>query len=219
MDFSTALEATLIAKPDILMVEDIRDNETARAAVNAALSGQLVLAGMSADNTIDGIQRLLDLGVSHLDVADSLLGMASQQLVNTLCISCKKPYQADSKELVFLASAYCQEITGKDGSAAALKESVNRVLQDWEQRLRVSEHFTLYKATGCKDCLDTGFRGHIGVHQLLLMTPEIKRLIVNKVSREQLREKSMLLSMRSLKQDGIEKVLQGYTDFSQVRTL
>jgi len=219
MNFSSALEAALMAKPDILMVEDIRDSETAKAAVNAALSGHLVIAGMSADSAVDGIQRLLDLGITHLDVADSLLGMASQRLVKTLCISCKKPYQADTKELVFLASEYCQEISGKSGSATALKESVNRVIHDWEQRLRVIDHFTLHKATGCRDCLDTGYRGHIGVHQLLLMTPEIRRLIINKVSREQVREKSMLLSMRSLKQDGIEKVLQGYTDFSQVRTL
>ena len=219
MDFSTALEATLVAKPDILMVEEIRDVETARAAVDAALSGHLVLAGMTAGNAIDGIQRLLDLGVSHLDVADSLLGMASQRLVKTLCISCKKSYESDTKELVFLASEYCQEIAGEEGSATALKESVNQVIQNWEQHLRVGDNFTLYKATGCKDCLDTGYRGYIGVHQLLLVNPEIRRLITNKGSREQIREKSMLLSMRSLKQDGIEKVLQGYTDFSQVRTL
>ncbi|MEZ5492715.1 MAG: ATPase, T2SS/T4P/T4SS family [Gammaproteobacteria bacterium] len=213
-----ALNAALNAHPDVIMVEDLRDEEAARVAVKAALSGHLVLAGLSAETATDALQRLMDLGINRLDLADSLLGIASQKLVRTLCISCKTPYRVENKELLFLAGQYCQEIT-RSGGAATSKESISRVVRDWEQRLRPRDGFILYKATGCKDCLDTGYRGHTAAHQVLRMSPEIRRLIVNKVSMEQIREKSMLLSMRSLKQDGLEKVLQGYTDYSQVRVL
>ncbi len=218
LNYSAAVDATLITDPDILMVEELRDEETARAAVKAALSGHLVIAGLSAETAINGLQRLFDFGINRLDLADSLLGIASQKLARTLCISCKAPYQSDSKELLFLANQYCQEIN-RNGPVASVKEAITRVVKDWEGRLKSRDHFILYKATGCKDCLDTGYRGQTAVHQLLLMSPEIRRLIINKVSMEQVREKSMLLSMRSLKQDGIEKVLQGYTDYSQVRAL
>jgi len=219
MNFTDALQAALRADPDILMVGEIRDVETARAAVDAALNGRLVIAGLAVDSAVDGLQRLLDLGISHLDVADAVLGIASRRLVKSLCISCKKPYQADTRELVFLASEFCEDIAGKTMTAESMKEAVNRVIKAWEQRLQVKSHFKLYKATGCKDCLDTGYRGLTGVHQLLLMTPELRRLVVNKVSRQQIQEKSVMLAVKSLKQDGIEKTLQGYTDFAQVRTL
>lgn len=219
LSYPMAMKAALAINPDILMVGELRDADTARAAINAALSGRLVIAGLSAETAIDGLQRLLDLGISHLDVADSLLGIASQALVRTLCISCKAAYQPEKKELVFLASQHFQETAGRNAPTKVVREGVGRLIRDWEERLRVRENFTLYKATGCKDCLDTGYRGQIGVHQLLMMSPEIKRLVINKVSREQIREKAMKLSMRSLKQDGIEKILKGYTDFSQARVL
>jgi type II secretory ATPase GspE/PulE/Tfp pilus assembly ATPase PilB-like protein len=197
-DFATAMRSFLRADPDVIMVGEMRDLETARTGVEASLTGHLVFSTLHTNSAPETIVRLLDMGIDPLNFADSLLGILAQRLVRTLCPRCKEAYhpsQAEYDELV--------TIFGPEAWAA--------------YKLSYTNDFKLYRAKGCPECDNTGYRGRMGLHELLINTLEVKALIQKHDTVEHLRELAVEQGMTTLLQDGILKSLAGYTDLTQVR--
>lgn len=218
LTFAAAMRAFLRSDPDIIMVGEMRDPETARTGIEASLTGHLVLSTLHTNNSTESIIRLLDMGMDPFNFADALLGILAQRLAKTLCVSCKKAYQPDQQELEHLAHEYCMELLPSNATEAEIKQIANKQIDEWRGHYTNSNsEFTLQKASGCKECNDSGYRGRIGLHELLIATPNIKKLIVEHATPAVLNQEGLTSGMRTLKQNGIEKVLQGYTDFSQVR--
>lgn len=219
MTFSGAMRAFLRADPDIIMVGEMRDQETAQTAIEASLTGHLVLSTLHTNSASESIVRLLDMGMDPFNFADSIVGILSQRLARTLCTSCKKPYVPEQRELEFLAIEYCKESVPDGSRSDPEDEDVIRQIEEWRRDFTQKGEFTLYKAPGCLDCLDTGYRGRMGVHELLMTSAEVKKMILRKAPAAEIHFEGIKSGMRTRKQDGIDKILMGYTDFSQIRTL
>lgn len=194
-DFSHAMRAFLRADPDVIMVGEMRDYETAKIGVEASLTGHLVLSTLHTNSAPETIIRLLDMGIDPFNFADSLLGVLAQRLIRVLCKSCKEAYKPGDVEI--------EEI----------KESYGR---DLISELNLRDGFTLYRPKGCPQCNNTGFKGRMGIHELLVTSDRIKKLIAKREGAEAIRAVGIEEGMRTLLQDGIWKVLAGYTDLKQV---
>lgn len=219
MTFAAAMRAFLRADPDVIMVGEMRDEETADIAIEASLTGHLVLSTLHTNSAAESIVRLLDMGMDPFNFADALVGVLSQRLTRTLCTSCKKPYHPDQSEIEFLAAEYCRDSDGAYTGEMSEKEMVAQQISQWETLYASREGFTLYKAPGCLDCLDTGYRGRMGVHELLIVTPNLKQMILRRASAADIHREGIRTGMTTRRQDGIEKILLGYTDFSQIRVV
>ncbi|MBT3529519.1 MAG: type II/IV secretion system protein [Gammaproteobacteria bacterium] len=219
MTFSKAMRAFLRADPDIIMIGEMRDSETASVAIEASLTGHLVLSTLHTNSAAESIVRLLDMDMDPFNFADALTGILSQRLVKTLCTSCKKPYHPEDRELEFLAVEYCREAVPDGSRADPKEEDVLSQLSEWKTLYTQKDEFTLYKSPGCLDCLETGYRGRMGVHELIMSTPEIKKMILRRAPASEIHYAAITTGMRTRKQDGIEKILLGYTDYTQIRTL
>jgi len=198
LDFAHAMRAFLRADPDVIMVGEMRDYETAKIGVEASLTGHLVFSTLHTNSAPETIVRLLDMGIDPLNFADSILGILAQRLVRTLCKKCKEGYHPTREEYDELAASYGEELF------AGLN-------------IPYGDDFKLYRARGCASCNGTGYRGRMGIHELLVATDEIKRLIQKHENVETIRNTAISQGMSTLLQDGIMKVLQGHTDFGQVR--
>lgn len=196
-DFSNAMRAFLRSDPDIIMVGEMRDYETAKMGIEASTTGHLVMSTLHTNNAPETIVRLLDMGIDPIAFADSLLCVLAQRLVRRLCIYCREPYHPTREEFDEIARSYDEK---------------------WFARLGVSydEGFVLYRARGCSECNDTGYRGMTGIYELLHATDEIKHMIISRKSMLALRKASMTQGMRTLLQDGIAKVIKGETDLTEV---
>ena len=219
MTFAAAMRAFLRADPDIIMVGEMRDHETASTAVEASLTGHLVLSTLHTNSAAESIIRLLDMDMDPFNFADAMIGVLSQRLTKTLCTSCKKPYVPEARELEFLAAEYCSEAIPDGSRSAATDEEVAAQIEDWRKDFTQKGEFTLYKAPGCIDCLDTGYRGRMGIHELLINNSEIKKMILRRAPAAEIHLAAIKDGMHTRKQDGIEKILLGYTDYTQIRTL
>jgi len=197
-DFAHAMRAFLRADPDVIMVGEMRDYETAKIGVEASLTGHLVFSTLHTNSAPETIVRLLDMGIDPLNFADSLLGILAQRLVRTLCKKCREEYHPTREEYDELATNYGEELF------AGLNIPYN-------------DNFKLHRAKGCNACGKTGYRGRMGVHELLVATNEIKRLIQKHENVETIRNMAISQGMSTLLQDGITKVIAGHTDFNQVR--
>jgi type II secretory ATPase GspE/PulE/Tfp pilus assembly ATPase PilB-like protein len=219
MTFSGAMRTFLRADPDIIMIGEMRDTETAGTAIEASLTGHLVLSTLHTNSAAESIVRLLDMDMDPFNFADAMIGILSQRLTKTLCTSCKKSYIPEASELDFLATEFCREAI-PDGSRSDPEEGeVEKQLEEWRQNYTQKGEFTLYKAPGCPACLDTGYRGRMGVHELLMSTPAIKKMILRRAPAAEVHFEAIISGMHTRKQDGIEKILLGYTDYTQVRTV
>jgi type II secretory ATPase GspE/PulE/Tfp pilus assembly ATPase PilB-like protein/GAF domain-containing protein len=198
LDFAAAMRAFLRADPDVIMVGEMRDFETAKTGVEASLTGHLVFSTLHTNSAPETIVRLLDMGIDPLNFADSLLGILAQRLVRTLCKNCKEAYHPTIDEYNELAASYGQE------HFAALN-------------IPYSDDFTLYRPKGCDTCDRTGYKGRMGIHELLINTDHMKRLIQKHESVEIMRELAISEGMTTLLQDGLQKAMKGLTDAKQVR--
>ena len=217
LTFPVVMKSFLRADPDIIMVGEMRDKETTSIGIEASLTGHLVFATLHTNSAPESVIRLLDMGMDPFNFADALLGILAQRLAKRLC-KCKKPYTAGEAEIKSLLNEYCEELRHierfKDNPEAAYQE----IHADWiKQYGNERGEFTLYKPVGCDECADSGFSGRVALHELLTASDAIKKNI-----QEHARVAEMLVTalgdgMRTLKQDGIEKVLQGVTDIHQVR--
>jgi len=208
--FAAALRSFMRADPDVIMVGEMRDAETAKTGIEASLTGHLLLSTLHTNSGPESIVRLLDLGMDPFNFADALLGVLAQRLAKRLCPECKVKYVPTSTEVDQLLLAYCH-----DAPIDARKQ-----MQQWKDRFGGAQgKFTLYRANGCEHCAHTGYLGRIGLHELLVADPATRRLIQSRSPVADVKSAAMLAGMRTLRQDGIEKVLQGLTDIRQVNAV
>jgi type II secretory ATPase GspE/PulE/Tfp pilus assembly ATPase PilB-like protein len=208
--FAAVLRSFLRADPDVIMVGETRDVETARTVIEASLTGHLVFSTMHTNSAAESVIRLLDLGLDPFNFGDALLGVVGQRLTRRLCASCRIAYAASDDELAMLAYEYCLDT----------KLAADKVLADWHATHAGKDgKLTLYRAHGCEECNGSGYKGRLGIHELLVNSGAIKRMILNRASVADLTAQAMEEGMTTLRQDGIAKVLQGYTDWEQVRAL
>lgn len=208
--FATILRSFLRADPDVIMVGETRDPETARTVIEASLTGHLVFSTMHTNSAVESAVRLLDLGLDPFNFADALLGVVGQRLTRKLCRNCCQTYAATDEQIDMLAFEYCYETTLQ----------ASDVIADWYKRYKDENNVvTLSKAVGCEKCDKSGYKGRLGVHELLLNSAAIKRKIHAKANVPDILATAMGEGMRTLKQDGIDKIFQGLTDWEQIRML
>lgn len=195
-DFAAALRAFLRADPDVILIGEMRDRETAHAAVEASLTGHLVFSTLHTNSAPETITRLLDLEIDPVSFSDALLGILAQRLVRTLCKKCKEAYKPDDEEILFLKRHY-----GEDRADEELDFT----------------NVTLYKAVGCDDCNQTGYSGRTGIHELLISSQGMRELIYHSETISKIKDQAIKDGMRTLLQDGILKILKGQLDFQQLR--
>lgn len=207
--FASAIRSFLRADPDVIMVGEMRDQETTKIGIEASLTGHLVLSTLHTNTAPESVIRLLDLGMDPFNFADALLAVLAQRLAKSLCVKCKQSYTPDQEEIDLLLAEYTQ----------GTELNVSDVLGHWQESFEVKGKFKLYKPKGCSHCSDTGYRGRVGLHELMTVNPQVKHLIQTRVPLSELQSAAIGAGMRTLKQDGITKVLQGYTDIFQVRSV
>lgn len=209
--FAAAMRAFLRADPDVIMVGEMRDSETTSTGIEASLTGHLVFSTLHTNSAPESIVRLLDMGMDPFNFADALLGILAQRLGKRLCVDCKESYTPSEEELQELIREYCLEMPEVEGRE-------KKIMEEWKKDFTDEEgKFTLCKPKGCPKCDDTGFRGRIGIHELLTASDAVKKAIIETRPVAEITELAIKEGMRTLKQDGIEKVLQGHTDITHVR--
>jgi len=207
--FAGAMRSFLRADPDVIMVGEMRDEETAKTGIEASLTGHLVMSTLHTNSAPESIVRLLDMGMDPFNFADALLAILAQRLARTLCPKCKTSYKPSQEELQELAQEYVE------GTPLDAEE----VRKEWQATYTKKGAYTLHKSTGCPQCNYSGYRGRLGLYELLTVTPDIKRMIQFRSPVSDLLPAAIHAGMRTLKQDGICKVLQGKTDMLQVRAV
>ncbi|MHC5057217.1 MAG: ATPase, T2SS/T4P/T4SS family [Planctomycetota bacterium] len=197
--FASAMRSFLRADPDVIMIGEMRDEETAQTGIEASLTGHLVFSTLHTNSAPETVTRLIEMGIDPYSFADAMLGVLAQRLVRTLCKKCKEEYKITKKELANLRDEYgAPELFDELGYKAGHK---------------------IYRAhkNGCVKCSKVGFRGRMGIHELLVNTDDIKSLMYRKAKAMEIRDLAIEQGMRTLKQDGIEKVLGGFTTLDEVR--
>lgn len=184
LTFASGLRSILRQDPDVIMVGEIRDKETAEIAVQAALTGHLVFSTLHTNDSSGALNRLLDMGVEPFLISSSIVGILAQRLVRVICEKCKESYEPGEDVLKGLG----------------IMENVKK----------------LFKGKGCKMCKNTGYRGRIGIFELLMINEDIKKLIVNKSSSDVIKKKAVEMGMNTLRNDGLDKVLKGITTADEV---
>ena len=187
LTLASGLCSALRQSPDAIMVEELRDLETAEIAVQSALAGHLILSTLHTNDAVEAITRLVDMGIKHYLAASAIQGVLSQRLVRTVCASCREAYQPSKEEITMLSI-----------DPDRLKD------------------FELYRGKGCSACNNTGFKGRVGIYELLVINDDIRTLVINKASGAELRKKAKEFGMRTLEEDGMEKVRRGYTTIEEV---
>lgn len=220
LNFATAMRAFLRADPDIIMVGEMRDKETTAIGIEASLTGHLVFATLHTNSAPESIVRLLDMGMDPFNFADAVLGVLAQRLAKRLCSKCKKSHAATKDEVKALLGEYCVELENMESWKKDPKGSYEEIYREWEKDFADDEsQFTLYSAVGCDTCGGTGYKGRVGLHELLLGSDPVKKHIQEHARVAEVLATALSEGMRTLKQDGIEKVLQGITDIHQVRAV
>jgi type II secretion system protein E len=182
LTFASGLRHIVRQDPDVIMVGEIRDLETAGIAIHAALTGHLIFSTLHTNDAPGAMTRLMDMGVENYLVSSTLIGVVAQRLVRRICNSCKTEY---------------------------------RIPSELKKELRINTDI-LWRGKGCEECSNTGYRGRIGIFELLVVNDEIRNMIMAKATSRELREKAISLGMKTLRQDGIEKVMKGITTSDEV---
>jgi type II secretory ATPase GspE/PulE/Tfp pilus assembly ATPase PilB-like protein len=227
LDFAVVMKAFLRADPDIIMVGEMRDAETTGIGIEASLTGHLVFATLHTNSAPESIIRLLDMGMDPFNFADALLGILAQRLAKRLCSKCKEVYTPGPEEMKHFLSEYCEELVHTETFKRDGKAAYEAVYKEWVKKYADDKgQFTLYRAkeageddTKCEACGGTGYKGRVGLHELMVGTDGAKKLIQEHARVAQLVAQALEDGMRTLKQDGMEKVLQGITDMKQVRAV
>jgi type II secretory ATPase GspE/PulE/Tfp pilus assembly ATPase PilB-like protein/tetratricopeptide (TPR) repeat protein len=198
LDFARVMRAFLRADPDVIMIGEMRDKETASIGVEASLTGHLVLSTLHTNSAPETITRLLDMGLNPLNFSDAFLGVLAQRLIRRLCKKCITPYTPNQEEFDDIVRDYGEEDFASLGIGLGPELTINR-------------------AEGCEACDNTGYKGRAGVHELMEGTKTVKKLIKNEAPTEELFALSASEGMKTIKQDGILKVFAGLTDMPEIR--
>ena len=220
LDFATVMKAFLRADPDIIMVGEMRDKETTGTGIEASLTGHLVFATLHTNSAPESIIRLLDMGMDPFNFADALLGILAQRLARRICSKCKQAYNPEPAEIKQLLNEFCEEMMNTEAFKKDPKGSVENVYKEWVKNYGNDKgQLTLYKPVGCDACGGSGMKGRLGLHELLVATDPLKKLIQEHARVAQIVAVALGEGMRTLKQDGIEKVLMGITTLKEVRSV
>lgn len=198
LDFARIMRGFLRLDPDIIMIGEMRDRETAATAIEASLTGHLVLSTLHTNNAPETLTRLLDMGMNPLNIADSFLAVLAQRLVRRLCSGCIETYHPDQEEFDYIIADYGEEPFQNLG-------------------VEYTSAFELHRSLGCEKCSGSGYKGRLGIHELIEGTPEIKILIKKQATSQDLAKQAIKDGMSTLKQDGVHKVFEGVTDMREVR--
>jgi type IV pilus assembly protein PilB len=190
LSFARILRAMLRQAPNIILVGEIRDYETAEVAIQAALTGHLVFSTLHTNDASGALTRLIDMGVKPFLVASAVQAILAQRLIRVICKHCKRPHQPEAAELR-MVGLKPEHVQGR----------------------------TIYKAMGCRECSNTGYRGRMGVYELLEMVPTIRELTFKQASSLKIRAEARQAGMTTLLEDGIKKVLAGTSTFDEVLTI
>lgn len=193
LDFAAALRSFLRADPDVILIGEMRDRETAKAAVDAALTGHLVLSTLHTNSAAETITRLLTLDIDPDNFSEALVGVVAQRLVRTLCVECKEPYHPSPEEV--------DTLIHKSGNPA----------------LPLSTASTLYRPVGCPSCNNAGYRGRTAIHELLVSGDKIREMINHNADAGQIARQAISEGMQTLLQDGVNKILAGQIDLHQLK--
>jgi type IV pilus assembly protein PilB len=185
LTFAAALRSILRQDPDIIMIGEIRDQETASIAVQAAITGHLVVSTLHTNSSASTITRLEDMGIESYLIADSVVGVVAQRLVRRLCPNCKKPRSANSDEKALMDIPEDKEVT-------------------------------IYEPCGCPKCDNTGYRGRIGVYEIMKMTPKLKTIISKREGADKIKEQALTEGMHTLHMSATDYVLEGITSYSEM---
>jgi type II secretory ATPase GspE/PulE/Tfp pilus assembly ATPase PilB-like protein len=220
LDFPTIMRAFLRADPDVIMVGEMRDKETVSIGIEASLTGHLVFATLHTNSAPESIIRLLDMGMDPFNFSDALLGILAQRLAKRLCADCKKPHVASPDEIKSILAEYSVEMANTTSWKKDPNTAMKAVYADWVKMFGDDKgQISIYEPVGCEKCSGTGYRGRVGLHELLIGTDALKKGIQEHARVAELLALALEEGMRTLKQDGIEKVLQGITDMHQVRAV
>ncbi len=197
LTFAAAMRSFLRADPDVIMVGEMRDTETAKMGIEASLTGHLVLSTLHTNSASETIVRLIDMGMDPFNFADALLGILAQRLVRTLCQRCRQKYNPDQAEYGHLKELYGGKFD-----------------QDIEKPY--SDKVFFYRPKGCQACNDTGYKGRAGLYELLVKDETMNKLIIERATADEIKKAAMEAGMTTLLQEGIQMVFAGKTDFNQV---
>ncbi len=198
LDFARVMRAFLRADPDVIMIGEMRDEETASIGIEASLTGHLVFSTLHTNSAPETITRLLDMGLNPLNFSDAFLGVLAQRLTRRVCKDCREEYHLSKDELEMIHVDYGEKYWKRTG-------------------IEYDSDLTLYRPVGCESCSNTGYRGRMGIHELMEGTPKIKLMIKKQANTEMLFAQAMKEGMSTLRQDGIMKVFKGLTDLAEVR--
>jgi general secretion pathway protein E len=187
LTFARGLRSIVRQDPDVILIGEIRDRETADIAVQSALTGHLVFSTLHTNDSASAVTRLVDIGVEPFLISSSLIGVIAQRLVRTLCSQCRQPFQPDELAL---------QSVGINTAMAA--------------------QGTIHRAVGCENCFQTGFRGRSGIFEIMVMEDELKSLILKTFDSNRIKKKAAEKGMVTLRQDGIQKLLTGVTTIEEV---
>jgi general secretion pathway protein E len=188
LTFARGLRSIVRQDPDVILVGEIRDQETAEIAVQSALTGHMVFSTLHTNDAASAITRLVDIGIEPFLIASSVNAVAAQRLIRVLCDDCKRPYRPDEATLKLLGSAAAEQVRGK----------------------------TLYKAVGCSKCFHTGYLGRVGIFEFMLLGHGIKKLLLESHDAFRINQEALKWGMTTLRDDGIRKVLAGVSTIEEI---
>ncbi len=239
LTFASGLRAFLRQDPDVIMVGEIRDHETADIAIHASLTGHLVLSTLHTNDAAAAITRLVDMGIQEFQISSSLLGVLAQRLVRRLCEKCRQPYRATHENLIELGldiSRMNEELENlrKAAATTVLRESAPPPVPDAEvgafddqsTQIRDMSAFAtplddegmplFYKPVGCEACGHTGYRGRIGIYEMMMIDEPVRRAILAKEDSKSIQRAARQNGMRLLREDGARQVIAGVTSVEEV---
>jgi general secretion pathway protein E len=217
LSFASALRAFLRQDPDVVMVGEIRDKETVDIAINASLTGHLVLSTIHTNDAAGAITRMIDMGVEPFLIRSSVIGILAQRLVRVLCPHCKEPYPAQDSELEELGIgpdriAWRMKRRNREDTRYYPRGTPERDVLD----LLPGTHPMLFRARGCEKCANTGFMGRRGIYELLLIDDAVGPLVLKSADAQTIRRAAQDMGMDTLRDDGARKVLAGLTTVEEV---
>lgn len=218
IDFALVMRAFLRADPDIIMVGESRDKETVSMGIEASLTGHLVFSTLHTNSAPESIIRLLDMGMDPFNFADALLGILAQRLAKRLC-DCKESYFPEQEEIKTFIAEYADDLRHSPAWKADYAGEAKKLYEGWTKSYGENGRLKFYRAVGCDKCNKTGYKGRLGLHELLVGDDDVKKLIQERARVAEIFVAAVAGGMRTLKMDGMEKVMMGLTDLKQVRSV
>ncbi len=216
IDFALIMRAFLRADPDIIMVGESRDKETVSMGVEASLTGHLVFSTLHTNSAPESITRLMDMGMDPFNFADALLGILAQRLAKKLC-DCKSAYVPEAEEFRLFVIEYAEELRHSKAWKSNYAGETKKLVETWTETYGENGQIKLYRAVGCDKCNKSGYKGRVGLHELLVADDGVKKLIQERARVAELFASAVEGGMRTLKMDGMEKIMMGLTDLKMVR--